>query len=78
MKDEMIFRIYNLLQKSDLNWHSWRWWSAKDKWFEQFTPEEIDKVAEEMANHGMIESNGRGYRRKEKTLKEKISLKIWG
>ena len=78
MKNEMIFRIYDLLQKSDLNWYGWRWWSAKDEWFEQFTPEEIDKVAEEMANHGMIESNKRGgYIRKEKTLKEKIYLKLW-
>ena len=80
MKNEMIFRIYNLLQNSDLNWHSWHWWALKDEWFEQFAPEEIDKVAEEMANQGMIERNkrGGGYRRKEKTLKEKIFLKIWG
>jgi hypothetical protein len=31
-----------------------------------------------MADAGMIETNGRGFRRKEKTLKEKIFLKIWG
>ena len=79
MKKEMIFRIYNLLQNSDLNWHGWYWWATKDEWFEQFAPEEIDKVAEEMASQGIIEGNkSKGYRRKEKTLKEKIFLKIWG
>ncbi len=76
MKDEMIIRIYNLLQKSDL---SWCWWSHKDKWFAQFAPEEIDEVAKEMAIAGMIEANKdfTGFRRKEKTLKEKIYLKLW-
>lgn len=79
MKDEMILRIYNLLQNSDLNWHKWYWWSTKDEWFKQFAPEEIDKIAEEMASQGIIEGDKRkGYRRKEKTLKEKIFLKIWG
>ena len=73
MKDEMIMRIYNLLQKSDLCWHSWCWWSYKDKWFAQFTPEEIDEVAKEMAIAGMIEAN----EEKEKTLKEKIHLRLW-
>lgn len=79
MKDEMIMRIYNLLQKSDLCWHSWYWWSYKDKWFAQFPPEEIDAVAKEMAMTGMIEANKdfTGFRRKEKTLKEKLHLKLW-
>ena len=78
MEKEMIYRIYALLQKSDLGWYSWRWWAHKDEWFAQFEPEEIDKVAMEMANLGMIETNGSGFRRKEKTLKEKIFLKLWG
>lgn len=79
MKDEMIMRIYNLLQKSDLCWHSWHWWSYKDEWFSQFAPEEIDEIAKEMAIAGMIEANKdfTGFRRKEKTLKEKIHLKLW-
>ena len=79
MKDVMIMRIYNLLQKSDLCWHSWHWWSYKDDWFSQFAPEEIDEVAKEMAIVGMIEANKdfTGFRRKEKTLKEKIHLKLW-
>lgn len=79
MKDAMIMRIYNLLQKSDLCWHSWHWWSYKDEWFSQFAPEEIDKVAKEMAIAGMIEANKdfTGFRRKEKTLKEKIHFKLW-
>ena len=79
MNNEMIMRIYKLLQKSDLCWHSWHWWSYKDKWFAQFTPEEIDAVAKKMAIAGMIEANKdfTGFRRKEKTLKEKIHLKLW-
>lgn len=80
MKDEMVMRIYKLLQKSDLCWHSWCWWAYKDSWFSQFAPEEIDAVAAEMAKAGMIEANETftGFRRKEKTLKEKICIKIWG
>ena len=78
MKDEMIVRIYNLLKNSDLAWHSGRWWSYKDPWFAQFTADEIDAIAAEMAEAGMIESSQTGYRRKEKTLKEKIYIKIWG
>ena len=79
MNNEMVMRIYKLLQKNDLCWHSWHWWSYKDKWFAQFTPEEIDAVAKEMAITGMIEANKdfTGFRRKEKTLKEKIHLKLW-
>lgn len=76
-KFEVAMRIYSLLQRSDLNWHSWHWWKLKDSWFAQFEAEEIDKVAEEMAENGMIETNGSGFRRKEKTLKEKIFIKLW-
>lgn len=78
--NEMVIRIYNLLKNSDLGWHSWCWWAYKDSWFSQFTPEEIDAVAAEMAKAGMIEANETftGFRRKEKTLKEKIYIKIWG
>lgn len=78
--NEIVIRIYNLLKNSDLAWHSWCWWAYKDSWFSQFTPEEIDAVAAEMAKAGMIEANENftGFRRKEKTLKEKIYLKIWG
>ena len=78
MKNEMVIRIYNLLKKSDLAWHSWNWWAYKDEWFKQFTPEEIDAVAKEMAEAGMIEGNENGFRRKEKTLKERIAMRIWG
>ena len=75
----MIMRIKKKKKKSDLCWHSWCWWSYKDKWFSQFAPEEIDAVAKEMAITGMIEANEdfTGFRRKEKTLKEKIHLKLW-
>ena len=78
--NEMVMRIYTLLQKSDLCWHSWYWWKIHDDWFSQFSPEEIDKVAKEMAIVGMIEANENytGFRRKEKTLKEKIRIKLWG
>ena len=78
--NEMVMRIYNLLKNSDLGWHSWCWWAYKDSWFSQFTPEEIDAVAAEMAKAGMIEANEdfTGFRRKEKTLKEKLYIKIWG
>ena len=78
MKAEIMKRIYSLLQQSDLNWHSWCWWKYKDEWFAQFPPEEIDKIAQEMADLGMIEDNGRGgFRRKEKTFKEKIITRLW-
>ena len=76
--DEIMTRIYNLLQESDLNWHGWLWWGHADKWFKQFNPTEIDSIAKKMADVGMIETNGCGFRRKEKTFKEKIFLKIWG
>ena len=79
MKNEIMVRIYNLLQKSGLNWYGWLWWGQADEWFKQFDPAEIDNIAKEMADAGMIETDGRGgFRRKEKTLKEKIFLKIWG
>lgn len=77
MKKEIVFKIYNLLQKEGLNWYCGYWWAMKDEWFKQFKPQEIDKIATEMAAIGMIETNGTGFRRKEKTLKEKIILKIW-
>ena len=77
MKAMMMEKIYSLLQKSDLNWHSWHWWAYKDEWFAQFQPEVIDAVAKEMAQIGMIETNGNGYRRKEKTLREKIQVKFF-
>lgn len=78
--NEMVMRIYNLLKNSGLSWHSWHWWAYKDSWFSQFTPEEIDAVATKMAKAGMIEANENftGFRRKEKTLKERIYIKIWG
>lgn len=78
MEKEMVYKIYTLLQKSDLNWHSWHWWAYKDKWFAQFKPEQIDAVAMEMAMIGMIETNGHGFRRKEKSFKEKFWLKFFG
>lgn len=77
MKEEMIKeKIFTLLQESDLNWHSGYWWDYKDEWFKQFTPEEIDAVALEMAIiDETIETNGRGgFRRKEKSPKEKRML----
>jgi hypothetical protein len=78
MKTEMENRIYKALNEVDLGWYSWRWWELHDEWFAQFDPEEIDAVAEEMANKGIIETNGRGgYRRIAKTWKEKIICKIW-
>ena len=77
-KFEVAMRIYNLLQKSGLGWYSCHWWELKDSWFSQFEAKEIDKIAEEMAKNGMIETNGLGFRRKEKTLKEKIIDKLWG
>ncbi len=79
-KVQVIYRIYKVLQEvDDLNWHAWHWWAMADEWFAQFDPTDIDEVAQEMAEAGMIETNGRyGYRRKEKTLKERISLKLLG
>lgn len=77
-KFEAAMKIYSLLQKSGLDWYGWHWWELKDSWFSQFEAEEIDKIAEEMAKNGIIETNGSGFRRKEKTLKEKIILKLWG
>ena len=76
---ELIMRIYSLLKNSNLNWHGWLWWEYVDPWFSQFTPEEIEAVATEMAKAGMIEANENytGFRRKEKTLKEKILLKLY-
>lgn len=79
MKTELILKIYETLQSADLNWHSYHWWKNQDKWFEHFYPQDIDSVAMEMANAGMIEvsPNGSGFRRKEKSLKEKIFLKFF-
>ena len=77
--DEIMIRIYKLLQESDLSWHGWMWWGFADEWFKQFDPTEIDSIAKKMADAGMIETDGYGgFRRKEKTFKEKILLKIWG
>lgn len=72
-------KIYESLQTcGDLNWHSWHWWEHYDNWFAQFEPEYIDSIAQNMAEKGIIETNGRGgYRRKEKTLKEKILVKFF-
>ena len=80
MKDEMIKRIYTLLKNSDLSWHGWMWWGYKDEWFKQFDPKEIDKVALEMADLGMIETNieRTGFRRKEKTRKENFWITVMG
>lgn len=77
-KFKAVMKIYNLLQKSDLGWYGWYWWELKDSWFSQFNPKEINDIAKEMAKNGMIETNGFSFRRKEKTLKEKIILKLWG
>lgn len=79
MKTELVFRIYDTLQKADLSWHGWHWWKYQDKWFDNFKPEDIDDCALQMANAGMIEAspNKTGFRRKEKTLKEKIFLKLY-
>lgn len=79
MKQLIKERIYTVLHTcGDLNWHSWLWWENYDKWFSQFDPDYIDSIAEEMAKDGIIETNNRGgYRRKEKTLKEKIFIKIF-
>ena len=78
MKEEIKNRIYQALHEiTDLDWHAWLWWSYHDTWFSQFTPQEIDAVAAEMAKDGIIETNNRGgYRRIEKTWKEKIICKI--
>ena len=78
VKKEIENRIYQSLHEiSDLNWHAWYWWSYHDSWFSQFTPQQIDAVAEEMAKRGIIERgiNG-GYRRIEKTWWEKFLCKI--
>jgi len=78
MRDEQKFeaamRIYSVLQKAGLGWYSWNWWKSQDNWFAQFEAEEIDKVAVEMAKNGIIETNGSGFRKKEKTFKEKMIL----
>lgn len=79
MEQEIRDRIYSVLHTcGDLNWHSWHWWKYYDEWFAQFDPTYIDSIAEQMALEGKIETNGTGYRRKEKTLKEKIRIKLWG
>ena len=79
MKNEMERRIYKALHEvNNLDWYGWHWWSLHDEWFAQFDADEIDAVAKEMANNGIIEDNGRGgYRRKEKTWKEKIICKLY-
>ncbi len=78
MKDEQKFeaamRIYSVLQKAGLGWYSWNWWKLHDNWFAQFKAEEIDEIATEMAKKGIIETNGSGFRRKEKNFKEKVIL----
>lgn len=79
MEKELRQRIYRALRETtDLDWHSWYWWVNHDEWFAQFSPEEIDRMAQKMANEGIIETNGRGgFRRMEKTWKEKIRCKLY-
>ena len=75
-------KIYEVLHTcKDLNWHAWHWWKGYDAWFEQFDPAYIDSIAKKMADEGIIETDGLGYRRKERTFKERLKemyLKVWG